>query len=154
MLFRSGIIGVLSPAATREVMVGGHQGQIVVAELDLAALQASSRTGFSKDPRRFGAIPKFPGVRRDLALLLDATTPYALIEQTILEGKEELLSTITPFDIFSDPKGEKVSLGKKSLAVALTFLHADRTLTTEEVNEAVARIVARLRESAGAEVRG
>ena len=150
----AGIIGVLSPAATREVMVGGHQGQIVVAELDLAALQASSGTGFSKDPKKFGAIPKFPGVRRDLALLLDATTPYALIEQTILEGKEELLSTITPFDIFSDPKGEKVSLGKKSLAVALTFLHADRTLTTEEVNEAVARIVARLRESAGAEVRG
>ena len=150
----AGIIGVLSPAATREVMVGGHQAQIVVAELDLAALQASGGTGFSKDPKRFGAIPKFPAVRRDLALLLDASTPYSLIEQTALGTKEELLSGITPFDIFSDPAGVKVPLGKKSLAVALTFQHADRTLTTEEVNDAVARIVTRLRESAGAEIRG
>lgn len=149
-----GILGVLSPAATREVTVGGHQGQIVVAELDLAALQASSGTGFSKDPKRFGAIPKFPAVRRDLALLLDDSTPYSLIEQSALEAKEELLSIISPFDIFSDPKGEKVPLGKKSLAVALTFQHADRTLTTEEVNDAVTRIVTRLRESAGAEIRG
>lgn len=150
----AGTLGVLSPAATREVMVGGHHGQIVVAELDLAALQVSSGTGFSKDPKRFGAIPKFPWVRRDLALLIDATTPYALIEETALGAKEELLSGIAPFDIFSDPKGEKVPLRKKSLAVALTFQHADRTLTTEEVNEAVTRIVARLREAAGAEIRG
>ena len=150
----AGILGVLSPAATREVTVGGHQGQIVVAELDLAALQNSIGSGFSKDPKRFGAIPKFPAVRRDLALLLDDATPYSLIEQTALGAKEELLSGITPFDIFSDPEGVKVPLGKKSLAVALTFQHADRTLTTEEVNEAVARIVARLRETAGAEIRG
>ncbi len=150
----AGIIGVLSPAATREVLVGGHQGQIVVAELDLAALQASIGTGFSKDHKRFGAIPKFPAVRRDLALLLDAATPYSLIEQTSLAAKEELLIAITPFDIFSDPEGVKVPLGKKSLAIALTFQHADRTLTTEEVNEAVTRIITRLRESAGAEIRG
>jgi phenylalanyl-tRNA synthetase beta chain len=150
----AGILGVLSPAATRDVMVGGHQGQIVVAELDLAALQASVGIGFSKDPMRFGAIPKFPAVRRDLALLLDAATPYTLIEQTALVAKEELLTGIAPFDIFSDPEGVKVPLGKKSLAVALTFQHADRTLTTEEVNEAVSRIITRLRESAGAEIRG
>ncbi len=149
----AGILGVLSPAATREVMVGGNQGQIVVAELDLAALQAATGGGF-KDPKRFGAIPKFPAVRRDLALLLDATTPYSLIEETALGAKEELLDSIVPFDIFSDPSGVKVPVGKKSLAVALTFQHADRTLTTEEVNDAVARIVARLRESAGAEIRG
>jgi phenylalanyl-tRNA synthetase beta chain len=150
----AGILGVLSPAATREVMVGGNQGQIVVAELDLVALQASSGTGFSKDPKSFGVILKFPAVRRDLALLLDAATPYSVIELTALGAKEELLSGITPFDIFSDPSGVKVPAGKKSLAVALTFQHADRTLTTEEVNDAVARIVARLRESAGAEIRG
>ena len=150
----AGLLGVLSPAATREVIVGGHQGQIVVAELDLAALQASIGTGFSMDPKRFGVIPKFPAVRRDLALLLDAATPYSLIEETALAAKEELLAGIIPFDIFSDPEGVKVPIGKKSLAVALTFLHAERTLTTEEVNEAVARIVTQLRESAGAEIRG
>ena len=149
----AGTLGVLSPAATRQMTVGGHQGQIVVAELDLAALQAAVGGGF-KDPKRFVAIPKFPAVRRDLALLLDAATPYSVIEATVVGAKEELLTCIAPFDIFSDPKGEKVPLGKKSLAVALTFQHADRTLTTEEVNDALARIVTRLRESAGAEIRG
>lgn len=150
----SGLLGVLSPAATREVMVGGHQGQIVVAELELGALQASAGSGFAKDPKRFGAIPKFPAARRDLALLLDDATPYSLIEQTVLGAKEELLALITPFDVFSDPAGVKVPHGKKSLAIALTFQHAERTLTTEEVTEALGRIVTRLRESAGAEIRG
>ena len=150
----AGIIGVLSPAATREVMVGGHKGQIVVAELDMAFLQAASETSFAKDPKRFGAIPKFPAIRRDLALLVDDRTPYSLIEQTVLGSKEELLASVSPFDVFADPKGEKVPLAKKSLAIALTFQHEERTLTTEEVTEALGRIVARLRESAGAEIRG
>jgi len=149
----AGILGLLSPADTREVTVGGHQGGVVVAELDLALLQQSVGTGF-KEASRFGALPKFPAVRRDLSLLLDAAIPYSAIEQAVLEAKEELFSGIVPFDVFSDPKGEKVPVGKKSLAVALTFQHADRTLTTEEVNDAVTRIVARLRETAGAEIRG
>ena len=146
----AGLLGILSPADAREVMVGGHQGQILVAELDLAPLEKSS-SALSKGT---AALPKFPSVRRDLALLLDVAVPYAVVEESVLAAKEELLTGITPFDIFSDPKGEKVPLGKKSLAVALTFQHADRTLTTEEVNDALARIVTRLRESAGAEIRG
>lgn len=146
----AGLLGILSPADAREVMVGGHQGQILVAELDLAPLEKSS-AAISKGS---AALPKFPSVRRDLALLLDAAVPYAVVEESALAAKEELLTGITPFDIFSDPKGEKVPLGKKSLAVALTFQHAERTLTTEEVNDALARIVTRLRESAGAEIRG
>ncbi|MCE9587974.1 MAG: phenylalanine--tRNA ligase subunit beta [Verrucomicrobia bacterium] len=150
----AGILGVLSPSATRELMVGGHQGQIVVAELDLHALQAASGIGLSKDPKKHGLLHKFPAVRRDLALLMDAATPYTVVEQAVLAAQEELLSAVTPFDVFSDPEGVKVPLGKKSLAIALTFLHPERTLTTEEVNAAVTRIVAQLREAAGAEVRG
>jgi phenylalanyl-tRNA synthetase beta chain len=149
-----GILGVLSPSATREVMVGGHQGQIVVAELDLNALQVANGIGFSKDPKKHGSLPKFPAIRRDLALLMEAAIPYAAVEEAVLGAKEELFSSVIPFDVFSDPEGVKVPLGKKSLAIALTFLHPERTLTTEEVNAAVTRIVARLREAAGAEVRG
>jgi phenylalanyl-tRNA synthetase beta chain len=120
----------------------------------MATLQATSGIGLAKDPTRFGVIPKFPAVRRDLALLLDATTAYSVVEQTVLGAKEELLSSVMPFDVFIDPEGVKVPLGKKSLAVALTFQHLERTLTTEEVTEALGRIVTRLRESAGAEIRG
>ena len=149
----AGILGLLSPADTRGVTVGGHQGGVVVAELDLSLLQQAVGTGF-REASRFGPIPKFPAVRRDLALLLDASVSYSAVEQAVLGAKEQLLSGIIPFDIFSDPTGEKVPPGKKSLAIALTFQHADRTLTTEEVNDAVNRIVTRLRETAGAEIRG
>jgi len=149
----AGILGLLSPADTREVIVGGHQGGVVVAELDLTLLQASVGTSF-KDSSGFGTLPKFPAVRRDLALLIDEAKPYALVEEIVLGAKEELFSSITPFDIFSDPEGVKVPLGKKSLGIALTFQRADRTLIAEEVTEALGRIVARLRESAGAEIRG
>lgn len=146
----AGLAGILSPADAREVHVGGQQRQILVAELDLAPLEEAASASV-KGP---AVLPKFPCVRRDVALLLEESVAYAEVEEAILAAKEPLLADITPFDIFSDPKGEKVPHGKKSLAVALTFQHADRTLTAEEVNDALARIVARLRESVGAEIRG
>jgi len=86
-------------------------------------------------------------------LLLDEATPYSAVEAAALATNEELLTGITPFDIFSDPSGMKIPLGKKSLAIALTFQHNDRTLTTEEVNLALGRIMTQLRENAGAEIR-
>lgn len=148
-----GLLGILSPTTAREISVGGHQGQILVAEIDIIPLQKISGGGFAKDPKSLGALPKFPAVRRDLALLLDEATPYSAVEDSALGAKEELLKGITPFDIFSDPTGVKVPLGKKSLAIALTFQHNDRTLTTEEVNLALGRIMTQLREQAGAEIR-
>lgn len=146
----AGLLGLLSPVASRDVAVGGHQGQILVAEIDMAPLENSTSAQFKGSV----SLPKFPAVRRDLAILLDAATAYAAVEEAVLAAKEELLTGVTPFDVFSDPAGVKVPLGKKSLAIALTFQHAERTLTTEEVTEALGRIVTRLRESAGAEIRG
>lgn len=146
----AGLLGLLSPAASRDVAVGGHQGQILVAEIDMAPLENSTSAQFKGSV----SLPKFPAVRRDLALLLDAATAYAAVVEAVLAAKEELLTGVTPFDVFSDSAGVKVPLGKKSLAIALTFQHAERTLTTEEVTEALGRIVTRLRESAGAEIRG
>ena len=58
-----------------------------------------------------------------------------------------------PFDLFSDPTGEKIALGKKSIAVSLTFQHAERTLTTEEVSAACERLITRLREQLDVEIR-
>ena len=142
----AGILGILLPAAAREITVGGHQGQILVAELDVSQLQEASTSTILKD----GSLAKFPSVRRDLALMLDTTIPYSTVEQAVVGANEPLFSTVTPFDIYT---GEKVPPGKKSLAIALTFQHGDRTLTTEEVTDALGRIVTQLRELAGAEIR-
>ena len=149
----AGLLGMLSLSDTRELVVGGHQGSILVAEIDLDALQESLDPSF-KSSKNFGAPPKFPSVRRDLSLQLGTSIPYSAVEEAVLGAGEELLAGITPFDVFSDPMGEKVQRGKKSLAITLTFQRTDRTLTTEEVTEALGRIVTRLRDKAGAEIRG
>ena len=149
----AGRLGILSPADTRDIVVGGHHHQILVAELDLICLQNAFGSAFSKDLRQHRSLPRVPPIRRDLALLMNTDIPYGRIEELVLGIREPLLEAITPFDVFSDAEGKKIPKGKKSLAIALTFQHSQRTLTTEEVTEALGRIVARLRDTAGAEVR-
>jgi phenylalanyl-tRNA synthetase beta chain len=144
-----GILGILSPAASREVSVGGHQGHILVAELDVMPLQKILTTENFQEI----SLPKYPSIRRDLALLLDSATSYVSVEEAVQSAKEPLFVDMMPFDIFSDATGEKIPLKKKSLAIALTFQHSERTLATEEVTEALGRIVTRLREMVGAEIR-
>ena len=57
------------------------------------------------------------------------------------------------WDLFTDPKGEKIPADKKSLAVSLSFRSPERTLTADEVNAATDRIRAALRAKAGIEFR-
>jgi len=149
----AGLLGIISPADTRAIMVGGHHHRILVAELDIVFLQEAFGHPFSLDLSKHGSLPRVPPVRRDLALIMDAAIPYGKIEQLVIGAKEPLLTTITPFDVFIDEEGIKVPKGKKSLAIALTFQDSQRTLTAEEVTEALGRIVTRLRKDAGAEIR-
>jgi phenylalanyl-tRNA synthetase beta chain len=55
-------------------------------------------------------------------------------------SREPLLKGISLFDLFIDVTGEKVPLGRKSMACSLTYRASDRTLTQEEVNEAHGRL--------------
>jgi phenylalanyl-tRNA synthetase beta chain len=67
--------------------------------------------------------------------------------------KEPLLESVGLFDLFTDPKGEKIPADKKSLAVSLSFRSLERTLTAEEVHAATDRIKAALRAKPGIEFR-
>ena len=62
----------------------------------------------------------------------------------MLGAKEPLLAEVTLFDVFTDATGAKIPADKKSLAYSLTYRSAERTLTTEEVNAAHAKLKARL----------
>jgi phenylalanyl-tRNA synthetase beta chain len=81
-------------------------------------------------------VPAFPPVRRDLAVVLPKAVPQAKVEEVIRSAKAPHLESVRLFDLFRDPKGEKIPADQKSLAYALTYRADDRTLTEKEVNEA------------------
>ena len=69
-------------------------------------------------------------------VVVPKSVAHAKIEEVILQAKAPNLETVRLFDLFLDPKGEKIPAEQKSLAYALTYRAADRTLTEREVNEA------------------
>ena len=92
--------------------------------------------GRQPQPERYQPVPTYPPIRRDLAVVVTKGVPQATVEETIRSAKAPNLESVHLFDVFRDPQGEKISAEQKSLAYALTYRSAQRTLTEKEVNEA------------------
>ncbi|MEE9198883.1 MAG: phenylalanine--tRNA ligase subunit beta, partial [Dehalococcoidia bacterium] len=99
--------------------------------------------------KRYRPIPRFPGVVRDLAVLVDAQTSARVVEEIIKAFP--LVSSAKLFDIYS---GDQVMAGKKSLAYRILYQSPSRTLTEEEVSIVQAQLVQKLAQEAGAQLRG
>jgi phenylalanyl-tRNA synthetase beta chain len=104
------------------------------------------------EPRavRFTALDRFPAVQRDLSILCDEATPAAEIDARVRGAGGERLRSVSLLDRYT---GNQVPAGKVSLTVSLRFQDPERTLTSEEVQEAVDGVVRELR-AAGFEIRG
>lgn len=118
---------------------------MLVADLDLELL-------FSKVDERHtvGAVPGFPPVKEDIAVIVDENVPGARVQSVIEAAGGELLVDVTLFDLY---RGEQIGAGKKSLAYRLTYQAPDRTLTDAEAAKVRERIVKRLKEEVGAGLR-
>ena len=134
-----GTLGQLSPTRARELEL---RGDVLVAELKVAALQAINGGGY-----KFTPPARFPSVTRDLAVVVDRSLDHGGIVKVLQAAKEPLLTSTELFDVFTDDKGEKIATDKKSLAYSLTYRAEDRTLKTEEVNAAHARLKSALQAS-------
>jgi Phenylalanyl-tRNA synthetase beta subunit len=99
---------------------------------------------------KFREIEKFPAVTRDIAMIMPEQTSHQKILREIEEPCEPLLESVELFDLFS---GGEIGDARKSLAYRLTYRDRSRTLTSEEVNVAHAKIRERLRRNLGAELR-
>jgi phenylalanyl-tRNA synthetase beta chain len=140
-------------SANRKIGFGGQvsssksnaPGPVFVAELhaDLL-LDGESRT-------RFRDLQKFPVVIRDIAMIVPENLTHAEIFRAIKEPAEPLLESVELFDLFAGE--EAVGMARKSLAYRLTYRDRNRTLTSEEVTAAHAKIRERLRRELGAELR-
>ena len=136
-----GWLGALSPALER---AAGLEGGAVVFEIALGAL-ARSRVPVSRAPSRF------PRVRRDLAIVVDAGVSHARILATVRRAAPETLVDVVTFDVYS---GESTGAGRRSLALGLVLQDDARTLEDRAVDAAVARIVEALAADCGAVPRG
>ncbi|WP_175407985.1 phenylalanine--tRNA ligase subunit beta [Streptomyces sp. TRM64462] len=138
-----GFAGELHP---RVVKALGLPARTCAMELNLDLVEQAS-AGLVRAPR----ISTFPVATQDVALVVDQDVPAADVERVLREGAGELLESIRLFDTFT---GEQIGEGKKSLAYALRFRAADRTLTVEEASAARDAAVALAAERTGAVLRG
>jgi phenylalanyl-tRNA synthetase beta chain len=137
-----GELGQLQPALARRYDL---RDPVFVAELNLDQLIARRNAGHS-----FKALPQFPGIRRDVAMLVNEEVAHAMVLQSVKQAKPANLEAVELFDVF---RGKNVPAGQKSVAYAFTYRHAERTLTDAEVNAAHEKLVAHLREHLPAVVR-
>jgi len=98
----------------------------------------------------FKEMPKFPEVRRDLALLLDENIKYSEIEDLALQVEKKLLKRVNLFDYY---KGKGIPKGKKSYAVSFYLQNEEKTLTDKEIERIMNRISEKLLSELKAELR-
>jgi len=110
---------------------------------DLLALQA----GITKNIQ---ALPKFPSVSRDLALVVKKEVVFAEIEKTIQALRITQLISTQLFDLY---KGEKLGEGLQSLAVRFQFSDSTKTLTDKEIEGWMVKIMGALEKNVGADIR-
>ncbi|MFI6090184.1 phenylalanine--tRNA ligase subunit beta [Streptomyces sp. NPDC051218] len=140
------VIGHAGELHPRVVKALALPARTCAMELDLDRLEEAS-TGIPQGPK----ISTFPVATQDVALVVDGGVPAAEVEKVLREGAGELLESIRLFDVF---EGEQIGAGKKSLAYALRFRAADRTLTVDEASAARDAAVALAAERTGAVLRG
>jgi phenylalanyl-tRNA synthetase beta chain len=120
--------------------------QIWYAELNLDFLLKKVR----KTNIQYKEIPKYPAVRRDLALLINNDIPFETIQKTAFAAEKKLLRKVDLFDVYID---NKLGAGKKSYAVSFIFRHDDKTLTDAEVDRAMEQITKQILSVTGADIR-
>ncbi|HEY1663956.1 MAG TPA: phenylalanine--tRNA ligase subunit beta [Verrucomicrobiae bacterium] len=106
---------------------------VFLAELDLDQLLARRNPAKS-----FKALPQFPAIRRDVAMLVPEATTHASVLQAVKQAKATNLESVELFDVF---RGKNVGEGQKSLAYAFIYRSPEKTLTDAEVNTAHAKIL-------------
>jgi phenylalanyl-tRNA synthetase beta chain len=136
-----GVMGQVHPAVAKNYDLG----EAYTAELDFGAIHAC-RAGEAK----YVALPRFPSVSRDIALVCDRSVTVAALTDCIKRGGGALLREAALFDIYT---GSQVPEGKKSVAFSLKLRSDEATLTDADADAATKKILALLASELGAVIR-
>lgn len=139
----AGIIGELHPRVLESYEL---PERVAVFELDLELIMK-----YAADAGIYRPLPKYPGVDRDLAIIISRDLLARDVIRLIKKAGGEFLNSVELFDVY---QGEQVSEGFHSLAFSLGFQASDRTLNDQEINACMDNITSRLSKDMGAELRG
>jgi len=118
---------------------------VYLAEVDLQTMMDNAGTETAVKP-----LPKYPATTRDLAVTVDKAQLIGPMMECIRTAGGDMLESVELFDVY---EGQQVGQGKKSVAFSMAFRSAERTLVDDEVNKRFDRIVRRLGEAFGAQIR-
>ena len=135
-----GRLGALHPMAQAELDLAAP---LFLCEIDLDAVLAGSVPSFVE-------LSRFPGVRRDLAIVVDKSVAAADVVANVRATAGSYLRDLRLFDVY---EGKGIDPKRKSLALGLTFRDHSRTLGEEDVNQAVNQVIDSLQKNFKAELR-
>ncbi|WP_418603791.1 phenylalanine--tRNA ligase subunit beta [Hwangdonia sp.] len=98
----------------------------------------------------FKAIPKYPEVRRDFALLLNEAVTFDSIYKIANQSEKQLLKSVNLFDVY---QGKNLPKGKKSYAVSFTLQDENKTLTDKQIDKIMKKLQSNFEKQLGAELR-
>jgi phenylalanyl-tRNA synthetase beta chain len=119
-----GWLGSLDPVLQKKLDI---PGKVFLFELSLESIETATLPIVAE-------LSKFPGVRRDLALIVSQDLEFEAIKSLINMESGEFLTEMVIFDVY---QGENIEKGKKSLALGLTFQHPSRNLIDDEINSII-----------------
>ncbi len=137
-----GKLGKVKPVFAKDF---GIKQEIFYADLNASLLFKSANPKFEVQE-----VPKFPEVRRDLSLVLDKHVTFAEIRALILVTEKKLIKEIIAFDVY---EGDKIAEGKKAYALGFTLLDETKTLTDQEIDQVMTKLMSAFESEMGALIR-
>jgi phenylalanyl-tRNA synthetase beta chain len=138
-------IGKLGKVKTALLKDFGIKQEIFYADLNTALLFKSANPKFVVTE-----VPKFPEVRRDLSLVIDKQVTFAEIKELVTSTEKKLIKDIIAFDVY---EGDKIPQGKKAYALGFTLLDETKTLTDEEIDKTMTKLIGVFEGKMGAVIR-
>ena len=137
------VMGTISPARLHSF---GIKQPVFAAEINWSALFELVK----RNKIKYKELPKFPEVRRDLALLLDESVSYADLRKSAFRVGKKLLKQVGLFDVY---RGDKIAEGKKQYALSFVLQDLDKTLTDNDVERVMSKLLSTFQNEFGATLR-
>ena len=137
------VVGTVLPSLARKFDV---KQPVFAAEINWNTLFRLVK----RDKVTFKELPKFPEVRRDLALLLDESVSFADLYRSSFKAAKKLLKSVTLFDVY---RGDKIQAGKKQYALGFVLQDQEKTLTDADVERIMNKLLSTFTGEYGATLR-
>ena len=137
------VMGTIAPARLKQF---GIRQPVFAAEISWPVLFELIK----RDKIKYSELPKFPEVRRDLALLLDEDVTYADLRAAAFRAGKKLLKQVSLFDVY---RGDKIGHGKKQYAMSFVLQDLEKTLTDGDVDRMMSKFLNVFQKEFGAVLR-